>query len=115
EDRDRADGPRVDLEHEQGEHEPEPADDEVEPPELGRLFGAWRRGVRRSAKAARGVATLSRFPDGAGNGDDVAAPMADVTLPLQTPPATAQNEWFRLQPDEVAAAMNVDPATGLTS
>jgi hypothetical protein len=64
-DRDRADGARVELEDEQREDEPEPADDEVEPPELGRVFRPRRRSGRRSVKAARGDATLPRFPDNA--------------------------------------------------
>jgi len=64
-DRDRADRARVDLEDEQREDEPERADDEVEPPELGRLFDACRGGVRRSAEAARGEATLALQPDSA--------------------------------------------------
>src|SRR3954470_6439531 len=49
EDRDRADAARVELEDEQREDEPERADDEVEPPELGRFFRAGRRGGRRGA------------------------------------------------------------------
>jgi hypothetical protein len=65
EDRDRADGARVELEDEQREDEPERADDEVEPPEIGWFFRAGRRSGRRSTKAARGDATLPRFPDAA--------------------------------------------------
>jgi P-type Ca2+ transporter type 2C len=49
------------------------------------------------------------------NGDDVAAAMADVTISPEAPPAAGRNDMYRLQPDEVAAAMNVDPARGLTS
>jgi hypothetical protein len=48
-DRDRADGARVELEDEQREDEPEPADDEVKPPQLGRFFRAGGRSGRRSA------------------------------------------------------------------
>jgi hypothetical protein len=63
ENRDRADGARVELEDEQREDEPQRADDEVEPPEIGWFFRAGRRSGRRSTKAARGDATLPRFPD----------------------------------------------------
>jgi len=50
-----------------------------------------------------------------GNGDDVAAAMANVTIAPEAPTAAAQAEWYRLPPDEVARAMDVDAARGLTA
>src|SRR4051794_23388765 len=115
EDRDRAHGPRVELEDEEREHEPQRADDEVEPPELRRFFRAGRGSGRRGAEAAPGDATLPRFADNADKGDDVAAAMADVTIAPQAPTAPAQDGWYRLPPEEVAAAMDVDPVRGLAA
>lgn len=41
--------------------------------------------------------------------------MAEATIAHDAPSAADAKDWYRLTPEDVAAAMGVDPATGLTS